>query len=66
LGDILEERGVLAPTDRALLEPLVRRHIEQHDDDPGRSLASLSSVDWIQDALEAVAGLDADFEETLD
>src|SRR5262249_32139804 len=43
LGEILEEHGAMAPADRALLEPLVRRHIRQHGDDPARSLAALSS-----------------------
>ena len=56
----------LAQADRALLEPLVRRHIEQHGDDPSRSLASLSSVDWIRPALEPLGNTDADVQQTLD
>jgi len=66
LGEILEAQGALAPGDRALLEPLVSRHIAQHRDDPSRSLASLSSVDWIRGALEPVARLDRELEQTLD
>jgi eukaryotic-like serine/threonine-protein kinase len=55
LGDILEERGALAPADRGLLEPLVRRHVQQHGDDPARSLAALSSVTSIRRGLGAIA-----------
>jgi serine/threonine-protein kinase len=66
LGDLLEEQGALATADRALLEPLVRRHIDQHGGDPSRSLASLSSVDWIGGALEPVGKADTDVQQTLD
>ncbi len=47
LGDLLAEHGALAPADRDLLEPLVRRHIEQHGGDPSRSLriAELGRLD---------------------
>src|SRR5262249_33488198 len=47
-------------------EPLVNRHIEQHDGDPGRSLASLTSVESVRDALEPLARGDAGLQETLD
>src|SRR5579875_1458169 len=66
LGEILEARGDLAPSDRALLEPLVQRHIEQHGDDPARSLASLSSVEWIREALSAAGRADPDVAKSLD
>ena len=65
LGEILVERGALAAADRFLLEPLVRRHIEQHGDDPARSLASLSSVDWLRVDLASAAQADLDVRESL-
>jgi serine/threonine-protein kinase len=65
LGDLLVEQGALAAADQALLEPLVRRHVEQHGGDASKSLASLSSVDWIGPALEPVGKADRDVQETL-
>jgi hypothetical protein len=65
LGEILEARGVLSPSDRGLLEPLVRRHIEQHGGDPARSLASISSVDWIRQGLSAAGRADPDLGRSL-
>ena len=65
LGEILVERGALAPADRSLLEPLVRRHVEQHGGDSARSLASLTSVEWIRGALEPIARLDRDLQNSL-
>ncbi len=55
LGEILEERGALSPADRGLLEPLVRRHVEQHGDDPARSLASLSAASSLRRGLGEIA-----------
>jgi eukaryotic-like serine/threonine-protein kinase len=66
LAELLEEEGALAPADRALLEPLVERHIEQHGGNASQSLASLSSVEWIRPALAPIAGLDSDVQATLD
>jgi serine/threonine-protein kinase len=63
LGQVLVERGALAAAERELLEPLVARHLARHGDDPARSLASLTSVAWIRDAL-APAG-DAELTATL-
>jgi serine/threonine-protein kinase len=47
LGEILVERNNLDPNDRALLDPMVDRHIAKHDNDPAASLAALSSLDNI-------------------
>jgi serine/threonine protein kinase/tetratricopeptide (TPR) repeat protein len=66
LEDLLQERGALAAGDRAVLQPLVRRHIEQHIGDPTRSLASLSSVDWLRRYLAPEAQADPDVQATLD
>ncbi len=65
LGEILVERGALSAADRFLLEPLVRRHIEQHGNDPARSLESLSSVDWLRVDLASAAQGDLDVRESL-
>ncbi len=65
LEDILEARGALEPADRSLLEPLVRRHIEQHGDDPAKSLASLSSVEWIRAALAPAGQADPELRSSL-
>src|SRR3954454_17552835 len=54
LGQVLVERGDLAPANRALLEPLVDAHVRQHGGDPHRSLAVMSSVTPVLEALAAV------------
>jgi eukaryotic-like serine/threonine-protein kinase len=58
LGDILAEQGVLALDERQLLEALVRKHLERHGEDAGRSLSALSPVGWIRLDLEPIADLD--------
>jgi tRNA A-37 threonylcarbamoyl transferase component Bud32 len=42
LGEILVAQGALGPQDRALLEPMVARHVEMHGGDPEKSLAALT------------------------
>ena len=44
LGEILRALGKLAEDEHALLEGLVRKHLERHGNDPQRSLAAVSSV----------------------
>ncbi len=58
LGQILLDRGALSPARYALLEPLVREHIQQHGCDPERSLTELRVVPEVRDRLEQVADLD--------
>jgi serine/threonine-protein kinase len=48
LDQVLVERGILAEDERALLEPLVGQHLENHSADAQRSVAELSSVSWIK------------------
>ncbi len=55
LGQILLERGALSPSRNMLLEALVQEHIRLHDDDPRKSLASLSLIGSIRDDLSRVA-----------
>ncbi len=64
LGSILVDQGLLRPADRALLEPMVQRHIELHANDPRRSLAALSSVSSLQHGLQEIA--DPDVQRSLD
>jgi hypothetical protein len=49
LSQILVEQGALSASRRALLEPLVQEHIQQHGDDAGKSLAAVSSVGSARD-----------------
>jgi eukaryotic-like serine/threonine-protein kinase len=51
LGEILVERGDLAPRFRALLEQMVDAHVERHGGDPVASLAALSSIDSTASSL---------------
>jgi eukaryotic-like serine/threonine-protein kinase len=55
LGQILLARGALSPSRNMLLEALVQEHILLHDDDPRKSLASLSWIGSIRDELSWVA-----------
>jgi serine/threonine protein kinase len=54
LGQILVERGALGQDERALLEPLVRKHLEKHGHDAEHSLSALSPVGWIKPDLRGI------------
>jgi hypothetical protein len=56
LGQILQDQGSLASSRRALLEALVSEHLKQHDNDPQKSLASLSSVGSVKQQLSRATG----------
>src|SRR5262245_40932330 len=66
LGEILTERGALAEDDRRLLEPLVRKHLERHGGDVGRSLAALGPVGWAPHELASIAGSGSDLTDSID
>src|SRR5438552_497864 len=51
LAEVLLDQGALKPADRDLLEVVVKRHVELHHQDPARSLASLSSLEYVADEL---------------
>ncbi len=51
LGEILVERNALDAADRALLDPMVDRHVARHGGDANRSLAALSSIDSTAEIL---------------
>ncbi|HEX6985216.1 MAG TPA: serine/threonine-protein kinase, partial [Planctomycetaceae bacterium] len=64
LGDILVRQGALRPELRALLDPLVAKHLEMHGGDPQRSLAAVSSIS--PSARAALAGVaDRDVQASL-
>jgi serine/threonine-protein kinase len=58
LGQILVEHHALSPERHTLLDALVGEHLKQHNDDPQRSLASVSSLGSVRRELEQVADPD--------
>ena len=54
LGDILVEHGALNADDRSMLEAMVDRHVQLHDDNPEKSLAGLNSSDSVRDKLQSL------------
>jgi serine/threonine-protein kinase len=58
VGQILVQQGELAADDEALLESLVRRLIEKHDNDPRRGLEAVSTVTAIRPDPEQIADHD--------
>ncbi|MBI3462248.1 MAG: tetratricopeptide repeat protein [Planctomycetes bacterium] len=63
LGEILREQGKLAPERLELLHALVAEHLKQHQGDPQKSLAAVSSIDSVREQL---AGLgDRELEASL-
>jgi tetratricopeptide (TPR) repeat protein/serine/threonine protein kinase len=63
LGDILLRHGALHDDTLALLEAIVRKHLELHGGDPQASLAAVSSVGSLRRDLEQV--MDADVQASL-
>jgi serine/threonine-protein kinase len=63
LGQILLDQGILRDDTHALLEALVRKHLELHGNDAERSLAALSSLGSVREQLSQVA--DAEVEASL-
>jgi serine/threonine-protein kinase len=55
LGQILVDQAALEPDNRAWLEAGVERHLTKHGGDPEQSLAALSSVGSVWQALQQVA-----------
>jgi hypothetical protein len=63
LGQLLVEQGAMSADHRALLEPLVQKHIEMHGNDPQKSLAALSSIGSARQQLQQIE--DADVQASL-
>lgn len=55
LGAILMEQGVLDEQHHQLLSALVRAHLQQHSDNPEKSLAALGGIGSVRDELERIA-----------
>ncbi len=55
LGEILVAQKALAADRRALLEALVLEHLKQHNNDPEKSLAAVSSVGAVREDLRQIA-----------
>src|SRR5437879_3851458 len=53
LGQILLDQKSLARDAHDLIEALVERHLAQHDNDPAKSLAAVSSIGSVHDELRA-------------
>jgi len=58
LGQLLLDRGALSPARHALLAELVQEHLDQHDQDPERSLAVLTIVRSVRDQLQDLPDLE--------
>ena len=58
LSQILVEQGAMSAARCALLEPLVQEHIQQHGNDPEKSLAAVSSVGSAREELKRIADPD--------
>lgn len=63
LAQILVEQSALRADARGLLEALVHKHLEIHDNDAGQSLAAVGSIGGVHDDLKQVA--DADVQGSL-
>jgi hypothetical protein len=58
LGQILVEQGALKSDNHAVLESLLQKHIQEHDNDPGKSIATLGSDVSLRDELLRIADPD--------
>ena len=58
LGRILLEQGALTEDAHALLDALVRKHLELHGGDAEKSLAAVSSVRSVREELRGIADPD--------
>lgn len=58
LGQVLLEHRALADDNRTLLDALVSKHLEKHDNNPEKSLASLGSATSVCTELGNIADVD--------
>ncbi len=63
VGEILREQQALGDEEHALLDALVRKHLQRHGDDPAKSRAAVGSLGSARRALQQVA--DADVQASL-
>ncbi len=64
VGQVLQTQGALAEDDDGLLNSLVRRLMEMHDNNARRSLAAVTTVNALRHDLEQIG--DRDLSRTLD
>src|SRR5438034_11838482 len=55
LGQLLIDQGALRPDAHAVLEALVQKHLELHDNDPEKSLASVNAIGSVRQELQQIA-----------
>src|SRR6516225_784143 len=55
LGHILQTQNALSEEEHALLEAMVRKHLEKHGNDPQQSLAAVSSLRSLREDLRQIA-----------
>ena len=60
LSQVLLDRGALNGSDQALIEGLVRRHLQKHGEHPERSLADLPIAAAVCEELRQLADPDLD------
>jgi len=65
MAQVLVERGALTEADRAMLDGLVRRHVEKHGGDAELSLAAVPAPSALAEDLRRAAGPDRDVEDSL-
>jgi tetratricopeptide (TPR) repeat protein len=58
LGQILCERGMLAPDEKTALDALVEKHIRRHDNNVERSLAAAPVPAGVREAMQGIADPD--------
>src|SRR6185295_17219257 len=54
LGEILLDRKIIAQDNRTLLEALVQKHLEMHDNDAEKSLSAISSMNDVKTDLISI------------
>ena len=54
LGQILREQNVIGAEEEELLEALVRKHLQRHNNDPEKSLAAVTPAVSVKEELERI------------
>jgi serine/threonine-protein kinase len=62
---VLVEQQAIAPADQALLEPLIRRHLERHGGERDETLSVAVLASWVPAGSETRTGTDPELEACL-
>jgi len=65
MAQVLVERGAMTEGDRAILDGLVRRHVEKHGGDAEHSLAAVPAPATLAESLRRAGCADRDVEDSL-